>query len=315
MYHRDFGLREEPFGVSPDPRYFFRSSQHVEAVASLYYAITQRRGFAALIAEPGLGKTSVIVSLLEKLNNQAKVAFLVQPCFDGPSALDAVLVSLGIDPQGSMLTRYRQLEIFLRRLEQEGRTCVVILDEAQNLSAEALESVRMLSNFETTSHKLIQCVLVGQPSLATLLCQPDSEQIRQRIGIIARLEPLSAGDVSTYISHRLRVAGAERNPFSTGAMHAVAENSRGVPRMVNSICFNALTLAFATGTTSVTEREIAEVVQDLAPFPKVEARPDSTFNAKLMPAPELMLKGRRQITRAQLIAATVLLLAAGITFF
>jgi general secretion pathway protein A len=264
MYQRFFHLTCEPFGVTPDPRFFYMSTWHVEAAASLYYAITERRGFAALIAPPGLGKTSVIVSLLDRLREQADVVFIVHPRLDGEALLESVLSGLGVNPDSDSCRRARQLAEHLAELDRRGRTCVVILDEAQNLSTDALETVRMLSNFEVPGRKLIQFLFVGQPALATLLKRPECEQIRQRINVVARLEPLAASDVAGYIEHRLKVAGASQNPFTPAAVQAIASASAGVPRVVNTLCFSALTLAFAANTRSVTEAYVAEAVTDLS---------------------------------------------------
>jgi general secretion pathway protein A len=264
MYQRFFNLSLEPFGVSPDPRFFYPSAQHVEAAASLYYAIAERRGFAALIARPGLGKTSLVVGLLERLREHADVVFLVHPKLDGQALLESVLTGLGLNPDGDPSKRTRQLAEHLARVDTRGRTCVVILDEAQNLSPEALETVRMLSNFEVPGRKLIQFVFVGQPSLATLLKRPDCEQIRQRINVVARLEPLRPADTQAYITHRLQVAGAVENPFTPGALKAIVAASAGVPRLVNTLCFAALTLAFADSTRRVTESHVSEAVADLS---------------------------------------------------
>lgn len=239
MYQTFFGLKAEPFGVSPDPRFFYSSSQHAEAAASLYYAIAERRGFAALIAAPGLGKTSVLVSLLDRLRERADVVFLVHPKLDGETLLESVLTSLGVEPDADAAKRTRQLARHLSLADSRGRTCLVIIDEAQNLSADALESVRMLSNFEAPGRKLIQFVFAGQPALATLLKRPECEQIRQRISLVARLGPLSPTDIESYIHHRLRVAGATENPFTPAAIEAIAEASSGIPRMINTLCFSS----------------------------------------------------------------------------
>jgi type II secretory pathway predicted ATPase ExeA len=263
MYHSFFQLGTEPFGVSPDPRFFFAGAQHVEAAASLWYAISERRGFAALIAPPGLGKTTVIVSLLERLRPVADVVFLVHPKLDSDTLLESVLGGLGVSPDTDPAKRTRQLAARLTEADNRNRTCVVILDEAQNLGMEALETVRMLSNFEAPGRKLIQFIFAGQPALAKLLSGPECEQIRQRINIVARLQPLQPSDVGAYIEHRLRVAGAPCNPFTDGAVRRIAAASKGVPRIVNTLCFAALTLAFAASSRTVSEADVAEAVSDL----------------------------------------------------
>ena len=247
MYQQFFGLTDEPFGVSPDPRYFFATPQHAEAAAALYCALVERRGFAALIAAPGLGKTSVIVHLLERLKDRALVAMLVHPYFEANNLLESILAGFGVEPHADPLLRRKQLIGFLTVARISGKTCVVILDEAQNLTTATLEMIRMLSNFETAHEKLIQFVMVGQPALAPLLRRPESEQLRQRINVIARLTPLEDTQVEAYIAHRLRVAGASTGPFSEAAIRCIAQASAGVPRNINTLCFNALITAYGAG--------------------------------------------------------------------
>jgi general secretion pathway protein A len=263
VYHCFFKLSEEPFGVTPDPRFFFASSQHTEAAASIYYSVVQRRGFAALIAAPGLGKTSIIVSLLPRVRERADVVLLVHPQLDGEALVESVLQGLGISPHTEPAKRAQQVADHLIELDRRGRSCVIILDEAQNLSFEALESVRMLSNYEMPGRKLVQFILVGQPALGTLLLRAECEQIRQRINIIARLQPLTAEYVAAYIQARIKTAGGTRNPFTGDAVAAIAAASGGIPRIVNTLCFNALTLAFADSSTVVNKSHVAEVIADL----------------------------------------------------
>lgn len=263
MYHRYFRFAEEPFDVTPDPQFFFASAQHTEAAASLYYSVIQRRGFAALIAAPGLGKTSVVVSLLPRLRERAEVVFLVHPKLDADALLESVLQGLGINPDTERSKRSQQLAEYLFELDRRNRSCVVILDEAQNLSFEALESVRMLSNYELPGRKLVQFILVGQPALGALLTRPECEQIRQRINIVARLQPLTPEYVAAYIETRIRKAGGSGNPFTPEAIRTIAALSGGVPRVVNTLCFNALGLAFADRSRVVTELHVSDAWADL----------------------------------------------------
>src|SRR6185312_13080875 len=206
MYHRHFSLREEPFGVSPDGRFFLDTEQHREAVATLYYGLHQRRGFALLVGEPGLGKTSVLVQLLKRLAGHAETAYLPHPCFDKNTVLESILASLGLEATPSLAQNHRIFYEYLVRTQLSGKTCVVVVDEAQNLNHETFEAIRMLSNFETPSEKLVQFVLSGQPALLDTLRRPDCKQIRQRINVIARLQPLGhLGDarlsVREYMKH------------------------------------------------------------------------------------------------------------------
>ena len=299
MYCQHFGFREDPFGVSPDDRFFFAGSQHAEASAALYYAIAQRRGFAVLIAPPGLGKSTVLVNLTARIASEARVAFFVHPRFESASVLGSVLLAMGLEPEPDAVRRHRQLYAFLLDLLGRSKTCVVVFDEAQNLTAESLETIRMLSNFETPSQKLIQFVLAGQPGLANLLRAPECEQTLQRVNIVARLQPLSATEIEQYIAHRLKVAGAPCNPFSASAVRAIATATKGVPRIVNTICFNALTLAFAVGKRTVDAADIAEVLKDLSlGEPRPASAPVQRRNKWRLPQARLRIRLPKNAPRA-----------------
>ena len=269
MYLAHFALKHEPFGVSPDCRFFYESEQHGEALATLYYAIEQRRGFGLLVARPGLGKTSILVLLTHLLRGKAETAYLPYPYFDRSSVLQSILQSLnlnsgmGLAPGTSQAHDHRIFYEYLMKLRLAGKTCVVVFDEAQDLNREMLEGIRMLSNFETPSEKLVQIVLSGQPRLADTLAQPDCEQLRQRLNVVARLQPLSTAEVRNYIAHRLTTAGGSTALFTGHALDAIAAASGGVPRNVNTICFNALTLAFALEHKQVGLEEVQEVLHDL----------------------------------------------------
>jgi general secretion pathway protein A len=300
MYCQHFGFREEPFGVSPDVRFLFPTAQHTEAMASLYYVVSQRRGLAVLIAAPGLGKTSLLVNLAERIAPLARVALFVNPQFESASVMESVLLAMDLAPDPDAVRRNLQLRDFLAGLYHEGKTCVVIIDEAQHLVPSSLEALRMLSNFETQRQKLIQFVLAGQPALADLLRSPDCEQIFQRVSVFARLEPLSPAEVAQYIAHRLEAAGAEHCPFSPAAIQAIAIASGGVPRNVNTLCFEALTLAFAENKKTVDAHCVARVIQDRALDDKPSARPPSTdgrWMVKVMIAPPSWAPARALLSR------------------
>jgi general secretion pathway protein A len=316
MYSKFFGMMAEPFGVSPDPRFFFSSEQHAEATASLYYTITQRRGFAALIGHPGLGKTSVLVNLAQRMAGEARIAFLVHPQFGGDAVLESVLLAMGLEPVADPVGRLRQLHKFLLDLQSQGKTCVVIIDEAQNLGPQALETIRMLSNFEAPSQKLIQFILAGQPGLAELLRAPECEQLLQRINVVARLEPLGPKEAGEYVAHRLSIAGARRDLFSPSALKALLEASQGVPRNINTLCFNTLTLAFAEGKKAVDvdcvlraarERDLNEPGPVASKAAPVKA---SAAEFKLS-TPSVYLPARALLTAA---LALITLIGAGVLF-
>jgi type II secretory pathway predicted ATPase ExeA len=264
MYHAHFGLQEEPFGVTPDRRFFYQTPQHSEAVATLFYAIQQRRGFALLIGGAGLGKTSVLFTLVQMLKGTAQIAYLANPYYDRATVLDSILASLGLEPAASPAANHRLFYQYLLKTHGAGETVVVVFDEAQGLDRDTLEAIRMLSNFEAPDGKLVQIILAGQPRLADTLQSPDCEQIRQRLNAIARLTPLTRGEVRDYIAHRLEAAGGSTALFSPAAVESIASASGGVPRNVNTICFSCLTLAYAVDKPQVAPEHVAEVLGDFA---------------------------------------------------
>jgi len=263
MYHKHFGLREEPFGVSPDRRFFFRTEQHAEAIATLHYAIQQRRGFVLLVGRAGSGKTNVLFTLVDLLKDRAQIAYLANPYYDRATVLQSLLECMGLQPAASAAANHRLFYEYLLMTQGAGKMCVAIFDEAQDLDRDTLEAIRMLSNFENSKGKLVQIVLGGQPRLAETLKRPDCEQIRQRINAIARLNPLTGPEVRAYMAHRLEAAGGTSAIFTHEAIQAISLASGGVPRNVNTICFNSLSLAFALDRRQVGPEEVAEVLCDL----------------------------------------------------
>ncbi|MGA9632229.1 MAG: AAA family ATPase, partial [Candidatus Acidiferrales bacterium] len=203
-----FGFIEQPFGVTPDPRFLHLGPKHREALASLVRATEENRGFVALIAPPGMGKTTLLFQYLESLRHTARTAFLFQNAQDASELMQYVLAELGLSPRSRDSFEMNQtLNEMLREEMQAGRRFVLVIDEAQHLSPEVLESVRLLSNFETPWAKLMQIVLAGQPQLAEILARPSMAQLRQRVSSIAHLEPFTAEETNHYIDHRLWVAG------------------------------------------------------------------------------------------------------------
>jgi general secretion pathway protein A len=260
-----YGLREQPFGVTPNPRYLYLSPSHREALASLVYGIESGRGFLSLIAPPGMGKTTLLFQLLEQLGSKAKTVFLFQTQCGSRDFLRNLMADLGMRPEeeDQVVLQARLNEILIDELKAR-RKFVLVVDEAQNLDDSALEFVRMLSNFETPRDKLMHIVLAGQPQLAEKLARPSMVQLRQRISMLIRLRPLGVAETSGYVEHRLRVAGYEGPPlFSSGALSAVASLSGGIPRNINNICFNALSLGYASGRKVVDSGTVREVAVDL----------------------------------------------------
>lgn len=265
MFLRFYGLDEQPFGTTPDPRFMYQSTSHREAFASLVYGIESGRGFVGLIAEPGMGKTTLLFELMERLQNSARTVFLFQTQRDSRELLCNLIADLGLDPQGQDLgSLQRQLNEILVREAQLGRQFVLIIDEAQNLSYRVLESVRMLSNFETSRRKLMQIVLAGQPPLADKLDRPELEQLKQRVSIICRLEPFTEEEVTGYVKHRLETAGYKGGRlFTDEALSILTRESEGIPRNINNLCFHALSLGYAQGKKKIDRSIMEEVVCDL----------------------------------------------------
>jgi general secretion pathway protein A len=261
-----YKLAEQPFGVTPDPRYLFLSETHREAMASALYGVRTGRGFTALIALPGMGKTTLLFDFLHKTRDEARTVFLFQSQCNPQDFLRSLLADLGIDDEGGdNLRMHRKLNECLLSESGRGKRLVVVLDEAQNLDEAVLELVRMLSNFETTRDKLMQVILSGQPQLAEKLSHPRLLQLRQRISIISRLEPFNESETHRYIDHRLRVAGYDfvRPMFTKQAQEMIASCAGGIPRNINNICFNAMSLGCVAKQQTIEADVVREVLDDL----------------------------------------------------
>lgn len=243
MLAQYFGFREEPFGATPDPRWLYRSAQYREALASLRYGFYSNRGFSALIAPPGLGKTTLLYQFLHDIRQSARIVFLFDAQCGPQGLLRYILRGLGITPATTSDEMHMQLEDVLVQESRAGRTVVIVVDEAQNLSDESLEMLRLLTNYETPQAKLLHIVLSGQPELAKTLTKPSMEQLRQRVTVNCWLEPFSVEQTTAYIRHRLEQAGYRGAPlFRKDALKRIMLASHGVPRIINNLCFNALSL-------------------------------------------------------------------------
>ncbi|HWO35787.1 MAG TPA: AAA family ATPase [Candidatus Acidoferrum sp.] len=266
MFLKYYNLADQPFGVTPDMRYLYHGPTYREALASLAYGVQSGRGFMSLIAKPGMGKTTLLLQLLPQLERSARTVFLFQTLCGPVDLLRSILKDLGKEAQSSDLAdMHSQLNDCLLAEVRRGKRVVVVIDEAQNLSNSTLELLRMLSNFETSREKLIQIILAGQPQLAERLLSPTLVQLRQRISIVARLKALTLQETNLYVAHRLRIAGYDsRTPvFTRHSMAMIAEHSGGIPRNINNICFNALSLGCALKRTPIDDEVICEVVNDL----------------------------------------------------
>jgi general secretion pathway protein A len=248
MYTSFFGLQEKPFAITPDPRYLYLSERHAEALAHLLYGINEAGGFIQLTGEVGTGKTTVIRSLLEQLPGHADVALILNPRVTPAEFLLTICEELHVhvpeSGRGSTKTLMDLLGRHLLDTHARGRRVVLIVDEAQNLGTDTLEQVRLLTNLETATTKLLQIILIGQPELRALLDQPDLRQLAQRITGRYHLNPLSTEETAGYVKHRMRVAGATAEVFTPAALREIHRLSGGIPRVINVICDRALLGAF-----------------------------------------------------------------------
>jgi type II secretory pathway predicted ATPase ExeA len=262
-----FGLSEQPFGVTPDPRFLYLGPKYRQALAALNYGTESNRGFLTLIAQPGMGKTSLLFNFLEGLRNKARTVFLFQTDGDSREFMSYLLADLGLDGTGKDLPEMRSiLNQVLTEEMRLGRRFVLVIDEAQNLRERVLESVRLLSNFETPWMKLMQIVLAGQPQLAERLAKPSMAQLRQRISFAIRIEPLTSEEVIAYVDHRLWVAGYKGSSlFSIGARALLAEYSEGIPRNINNMCFCAMSLGWATKQKTIDREMMRDVLAEVDP--------------------------------------------------
>jgi type II secretory pathway predicted ATPase ExeA len=246
MYRSFFGLRALPFGTSPDPRFLFLRPQIREALACLQYGIAARKGFVVMTGEVGTGKTTLLRSVLDTFaKGRIATAFVFNPCLDVLDFFEFVLTDFGIPPKtrtkSSMLL---QLNSWLIERFRAHQLCAIVVDEAQDLSWELLEEIRLLTNLETSSEKLVQIILSGQPELEEKLHHPSVRQLRQRISLWCKTRPLDGDETEAYISERLRIAGAANPIFVPEATELVHRYSKGIPRVINLICEHALISAY-----------------------------------------------------------------------
>jgi general secretion pathway protein A len=266
VYEAFFSLEDTPFVLTPDPRFLLRSRGHHEVLSSLLYGITSQKGLMALIGDVGTGKTLLCRALLRELPKDVQSALVLNPYLTDTELLGTILDDLGVDRRGGTTKGelMSALSQHLLAVGAEGKTVVVILDEAQQMSAAALEQIRILSTLETATRKLLQIVLVGQPELEEVLRRRDLRQLDQRIGIRCYLKPLSRKETFRYVEHRLRIAGlAGAVPFSRGALAQVYRHSRGIPRVINLVCDRALTAAFSARAREVTPALVKVAIRNL----------------------------------------------------
>jgi len=291
MLSQYFGFKEEPFGVNPDPRCLYLSRTHQEALEALQFGFSSNRCFTAMIAPPGMGKTTLLFRFLEDIRDSARVVFLfdLDPQCEPREFVAYILRDLGIVPAHGSAEMHEQLSNAVIKENRAGRKFVVVIDEAQNLSDAVLERIRLLTNFETSRGKLIQIVLSGQTQLSEKLLQASLVQLRQRISTVCHIQPLSAEETVGYIDYRIKMAGYLGHPlFTAGAVKLIAEASHGTPRTINNLCFNALALCSKMKLRQVDAAMVAKAIAGLQLFPQSSATIAAAPSASVAPAPIAM---------------------------
>jgi putative secretion ATPase (PEP-CTERM system associated) len=309
MYEQFFGLRGKPFQLNPDPSFYFDSRQHHRAMAFVEYGLHQSEGFIVVTGEVGAGKTTIVRSLLNKLDaNQVLAAHIVTTQLEADDMLRMVAASFGIRTQGADKAQLLlSLEAVLTNAAAEGKRCLLIVDEAQNLSPKAVEELRMLSNFQLGTHALLQSFLVGQPEFRAILQSPHMHQLRQRVIAACHIGPLDAEDTRRYVEHRLRHVGwSGPYPFDGGAFQAIHEASGGVPRRINLICDRVLLSGLLGNRREFNAQAVRDVAEELssetlAPLPGgagAPAVPDSDAGLRELRESVMRIEKGNQATLA-----------------
>ncbi len=262
MYLNYFGFKEHPFNVTPDPKFLYFGESYQDALAYLIYGIRMRKGFVVLTGEIGIGKTTVINALLERLDSSHRIAHLVHSNMSLKDMLRFIFRDYGLEAAGKSKSELLlALGDFLLRLDQKGGNAVLIIDEAQNLRAWQLEEIRLLSNIETAKRKLIQIVLVGQPELLHLINSTELRQFKQRISLHFHLKPLTQEETIAYIEHRIQMTGYPgKKLFEDGALEEIYKFSEGIPRLVNALCDRALVKACVSNQHKIDKKLIRQVI-------------------------------------------------------
>lgn len=269
MYQDFYQLKENPFNVTADPDFFFSSKYHCEAIANIQYGIQHRKGILVITGEVGTGKTTLCRKLLKQSNKKIKFALILNPSFSETQLLQMIIQDLGIRTKGcDKLELIHKLNKFLLKESNKGNNVVVVIDEAQNLSVDQLEQIRLLSNLETDKEKLLQIVLVGQPELDNKLRLPELRQLRQRVSVYFHLSPLDKHDIKSYINHRIAKStklpdSVQHIAFSDQAIEMIYHYTKGSPRAINILCDRALLAGFVAETYFIDEQIIRNCIDEV----------------------------------------------------
>ena len=311
MYEAFFGLSEKPFALTPNPRFVFQSEQYRAAEQSLLYGIAQKEGFMLVTGAPGTGKTTLCRDLLEKLDTEKhRVALIFNPFFSGVEMLQALHAEFGLGEAGTTSRKdlLDRLNAYLLQQLANGRTCIAIFDEAQHLSTEFLEQIRVLSNLETNQEKLIQIILVGQPELLDLIRTPQMAQLDQRVSVRCTLRHLSLDEIGRYIAHRLNVAGARGSVrFDDAGIRLIHAATGGVPRLINLTCDRALLAGYSEQSRNITVAHVKQAVASLRGEDGIDTRASVT-PAKVLVSPRSFSRARWIPAAAGMAAIAVLAL-------
>ena len=265
MYLEFYGLKQAPFDITPNPRFLFHSRKHHEAFNHLLYGIRERKGFVQLTGEIGAGKTTLCRALLEQLDANFSTALILNPALNADELMKAIATEFGLNVKGfDRLETIAAISELLLQQIANGRETVLIIDEAQNLTEDLLEQVRLISNIETDDRKLLQIVLMGQPELRDRLNSPRLKQLRQRITVRYHLAPLTRAEIGQYIQHRLEYAGARGRPrFTRFALWRIFNYSQGIPRLINAVCDKALLAGFVEQSDHINYRMVSRAIREL----------------------------------------------------